>query len=38
MTKVNLNNGDETKSNIFPWNIFKINTIFFLSKNIKTFQ
>ena len=36
MTKVNPNNGNETKSNIFPWDIFKSDTIF-LSKHIKYF-
>ena len=28
MTKVNPINGDETKSDIFPWGIFKSDTIF----------
>ena len=36
MAKVNQNNGNETKSNIFPWDIFKSDTIF-LSKHIKYF-
>ena len=27
MAKVNQNNGNETKSNIFPWDIFKYDTI-----------
>ena len=38
MTKVNPHNGNETKSDIFPWDIFKSDTISFLSKNIKVFQ
>ena len=29
MTKVNPNNGNETKSDIFPWDIFKSDTISF---------
>ena len=32
MTNVNPNNENETKSDIFPWNIFKSDTIFFLIK------
>ena len=28
MTKVNPNNGNETKSDIFPWDIFKSEIIF----------
>ena len=27
MIKVNLNNGNETKSNIFSWDIFKSDTV-----------
>ena len=27
MIKVNLNNGNETKSNIFSWDIFKFDTV-----------
>ena len=38
MTKVNPNNRNETKSDIFLWDIFKFETISFLSKNIKVFQ
>ena len=38
MTKVNPNNGNETKSNIFPWDIFKYDIIFHWLKNIKIFQ
>ena len=30
MTKVNANNGNETKSDIFPWDIFKSDVIYFL--------
>ena len=38
MTKVNPNNGNETKY-IFPWNIFKSVTSFFTgSKILKIFQ
>ena len=34
MTKVNPNNGNETKSNISPWGIFKSDTIsFFIQKH-----
>ena len=32
MTKVNPNNGNETKSDIFPWDIFKSKN--FLNQNI----
>ena len=32
MTKVNKNNGYETKSDIFSWDIFKSDAIFFLLK------
>ena len=32
MTKVNLNNGNERKSDIFPWEIFKSDTIPFFQK------
>ena len=38
MTIVNPNNGNETKPDIFLWDIFKSNVISFLSKNIKLFQ
>ena len=40
MTKVNLNNGNETELAIFPWDIFNLNltTYLFLSKCIKVFQ
>ena len=33
MTKVNPNNGNETKSDIFPWDIFKYEAIYFFIKN-----
>ena len=32
MTKVNLNNGNETLSDIFPWDIFKSDSIYFFIK------
>ena len=32
MTKVNLNNGNETKSDIFPWGIFKSDSVSFFIK------
>ena len=32
MTKVNLNNGNETKSDIFLWDVFKSDNISFLLK------
>ena len=32
MTKVNSNNGNETKSDISPWDIFKSDTISFFIK------
>ena len=39
MTKVSLNNGNDTKSDIFPWDIFKSDSIsFFSSKYIKLKQ
>ena len=34
MTKVNTNNGIETKSDIFPWDVFKSDTIYFFYRNI----
>ena len=37
MTKVNAKNENETKSAIFPWNIFKSDLIYILSNN-KVFQ
>ena len=39
MTKVNLKNSNEVKSDIFPWSIFKSDTIsFFNWEKIKVFQ
>ena len=38
MTKVKPNNQNETKSDIFPWDIFKCDIESFLSENIKVFQ
>ena len=38
MTKVNPSNGKETKSDIFPSDIFNSDTISFFIKNIKIFQ
>ena len=37
MTEVNTNNGNETKSNIFPWGIFKSATISFHISNFTYF-
>ena len=34
MTRVNPNNGNETKSDIFSWDIFKSGIIIHLSQNI----
>ena len=38
MTKMNLKNGSERKSDYFPWDIFKSDVTSFLLKNIKAFQ
>ena len=38
MTKVNPNNGYETKPYIFSWNIFKYDIMFDWSQNIEIFQ
>ena len=39
MAKVNPNNKNETKSDIFPWDIFKSDVIyFFYQNNIKYFN
>ena len=40
MTKVNPNNGNETKSDIFPWDIFKSDIFFYQSilKYLNDFQ
>ena len=35
MTKVNPNNTNETKSDIFPWEMFKSDIIFHWSQNVK---
>ena len=36
MTKVNPNNGTETKSDIFQWDIFKSDTISFSIENYES--
>ena len=38
MTKVKPSNGNKTKSDIFPWNIFKFDIIFHWLQNNKIFQ
>ena len=38
MTKVNPNTGQETKSDIFPWDIFKSDINFYWPKNTKIFK
>ena len=38
MTTVDPNNGNETKSDIFSWDIFKSYMIFHWSRNTKIFQ
>ena len=38
MMKVNLNNGNEKKSDIIPWDTLKYDVIPFLQKSIKAFQ
>ena len=38
MTKVNPSNGNETKSDIFPLDMFKSDIIFHWSQNTKIFQ
>ena len=39
MTEVNLKNGNETKSDIFIWDIFKSDTLsFFYQKMLKYFN
>ena len=38
MAKVNPSNGNETKSDIFPWDIFKPDINFHWSPNTKIFQ
>ena len=38
MIKENPNNGNETKLDIFPWDIFKSDVIYFLSEILKYFN
>ena len=38
MTKLSTNNGNETKSDIFPWDIFNSDVIFFGHKILKYFN
>ena len=38
MTKVNLNNENDTKSDILPWDMFKSSIIFFYQKILKYFN
>ena len=38
MTKVNPNNGNEIKSDIFPWDIFKSDVMFIGCKILKYFR
>ena len=38
MGEVNLNNGNETKSDILPWDIFETDVTYLLLKNIRVFQ
>ena len=38
MNKVNPKKGNETKPDIFPWDIFKSDIIFNRSQNTKIFQ
>ena len=38
VTKVNTNNGNETKSDILSWDIFKSDILFHWSQNTKIFQ
>ena len=38
MTKVNPSIGNQTKSNIFPWDIFESHIAFHWSQNTKIFQ
>ena len=37
-TKANTNNGNERKSDIFPWSIFKLTQYLLSSRNMKRFQ
>ena len=34
MTKANPNNGNETKSELFSWNIFKSDVVYFFVKKL----
>ena len=38
MTKMNLKNGNETKSDFFPWSILKSDIIFHWSQNTEICQ
>ena len=38
MTKLNPNNRNEAKSDIFPWDIFKCDIILFYQKRFKYFN
>ena len=38
MTKVNPNNGNGTRSDIYPWDVFKSDIILYCSQNTKLFQ
>ena len=38
MTEVNLDNGNEIKSDVFSWDMFKSDTISFLSKIVQSFN
>ena len=38
MAEVNLNNGNETKSDILPWDIFETDVAYLLLKNIRVFH
>ena len=38
MTKANPNNGNKTKSDIFPWDTFKSDTMFFYQNILKYFN
>ena len=38
MTKVNPSNGNEPRSDSFPWGMLNSDIIYFMSKNIEVFQ
>ena len=38
MAKVNPSNGNETKSDIFPWSIFKFDIVFYWLQNTEIFK